>query len=37
MKGALIFEGMLVAIAAAIVLLDWWARRKDRQHPRPSR
>ena len=41
MENALILMGGAVAIAGAIVLMDWLARRKDRkarQHPatRPS-
>jgi hypothetical protein len=37
MINALILIWMIVALASAVVLLDWWGRRKDRRtHDGPS-
>ena len=33
MTNALIFIGILAAIASGMVFLDWFSRRKDRRAP----
>lgn len=36
MKNALLFQFLVTIAAAAIVLTDWWGRRKDRRSNRAS-
>ena len=35
MINALIFAGLILLIVSVVALLDWLARRKDRQTPAP--
>ena len=32
MTNALILLGMMLAVSSAVVLLDWWSRRRLRKH-----